>query len=506
MEQLDALMAGHLQGRPSWVALLGPRKIGKTSILRELRRRTQSQGAIVVVVDLFQIDARVQDVFAAFLGRLLAGACEGAGHKDLAGRIQTRLPSISGELAHEVSTALPFTGTGRALELIDAMRSTHVSNEQIREVLALPEMFAQELGPIWVILDEVQELEALNRQKPFNKRHTIFRLMRSVWQEHEKVSYWATGSQVSMLATVFTDRRAPFHGHFQIVPVGPFESDDAVELLLNKTDDSRKAADAREAAELATETLGGHPFYLQVLGEEIELRRVELSVKSVKSVLQETLLAPMGRLALHLQGIIEADAGSGQQLAVLRALARRPSTLAELVSANPSLTRDSTSVLLRRLEQADLVVRDAKAPRFEVADRALAAYLRVGGVASEPAPSVLGDAGERAAVRHLMDQGIRPVYQSYRSLGPADLVVLEPDRRLAFQVKRSPLPLYIKETEYQRLLKWASDQSLLPVLCQVEPESPDVVRYWRWAAGRKTGKRRRFDEGAAVTSVLELLD
>ena len=505
IEQLELLLEEHLRGRPSWVALLGRRKIGKTSILKELQRRASTTNSVVLWLDLFEIDARVQDVFVALLWRLLIGACDGTGHHDLAGRLRTRPPPFGGGLAHEISTALPLDCIGRALELIDSLRATKIDNALVTEVLDLPELVARELGPVWVILDEVQELTALDRQRPFSKTHSLFKLMRAVWQKHENVSYWATGSQVSMLSRTFSDRRSPFHGHFRIVHVGPFDQADAAALLLAPSETLHRGPEARTAAEMAARTLGCHPFYIQILGEELELRRLGLETKTVKSLLQEILFSPTGRLALHLEGVLKADAGSGKQLAVLRALARGEATLAELVRANPSMAREETHAMLRRLEAADLVLRDGKTHCFKVADSALAAYLRVGGLAAEPTPAVLGDEAEKAVAKHLMSQGLRPVYQSYRSLGPADLIVLEAGHRLALQVKRTMLPLYLDEVEYQRLASWASKQDMKPVICQVPAESSSEVRYWGLESAKKTPKKRRFDADAGVPTVLELL-
>ncbi len=505
LEQLGGLVEAHLEGRPSWVVLMGPRKIGKTSILKELQRRVEGRQGMVATMDLFKVDARVQDVFTALLCSLLSGACSAAGHEDLARRLRLRPGPPDGELAYELSGALPMECVGRTLGLLDALQARQVKGADVEEALDMPERFAQHVGPVWMIIDEFQELAALGRQRPFSKRHTVFRLMRSVWQDHQRVSYWATGSQVSMLTSLFSGRRAPLHGHFRLVPVGPFERDTAAHLLLRRTDPSLQGKESGEAAALAAEALGDHPFYIQMLGEELQLRRVRLTFKGVKSVLQEIMLSPAGRLALHLQGVIKADAGSGQQLAVLRALSRGEATLAELVKANRSLTRESTHALLRRLEGADLVSRDRQTHRFRVFDPALAAYLRMGGLAAEPSPAVLGDEGEKAAARHLMAQGIRPVYQSYRSLGPADLVTLEPRERLAIQVKRTGLPIYFTEPQYRRMEHWARQESLLPVLCQVDPGETGIVRYWKWSAAKKAGKRRRFDETGSVASVLELL-
>ena len=505
LDRLSRQLRDHLSGRPSWVVLLGPRKVGKTSILQELYRSMEGQLGPVVFLDLFRTDSRVQDVFLAYIVELLAAACRSKGGQDLAERVRAAPMALEGDLAHAVSTTLPFEATGRALALAGALRARSIDGTTVAEILELPERFAVEIGPVWVVLDELQELEALNRQQPFNKRHTVYRLMRSVWQGHEKVSYWGTGSQVSMLTRLFTDRRSPFHGHFQLVEVPPFAVEQATELLLERLPDRLEGPQAGDAARMAVEALGAHPFYVQLLGEELELRQIELTRQGINSVLQEILLSPSGRLALHLQGVIEADAGKGHQLAVLRALASGEASLSELVSRRPSFGRDATHAVLRRLEAADLVTRDHRTHRFRVADRALAAYLRMGGLSPDPPPAVIGAQGERIAARHLMGQGLRPVYQSYRSLGPADLVVLEPGRRLAIQVKATPSLVTLSESEFQRMIRWAHEQQLLPVLCQVELGAPERVRYWPWSAARKTGQRRKFDPADQVATALELL-
>ncbi len=174
------------------------------------------------------------------------------------------------------------------------------------------------------------------------------------------------------------------------------------------------------------------------------------------------------------------------------------------MAVNRSFTRAACHALLRRLEAADLVVRDHDAHTFRTADPALALWLRTGGIAAEPAPAILGDLGERVAARQLMRQGFRPVYQSYRSLGPADLVSLEPGRRIAVQVKRTTLPLYVSETAFQRLTRWAAEQDTTALLCRVDPET-DEAQWWRWSDGRPTRKSRRFHADDARPTALELL-
>lgn len=108
LAMLGARLQDHAAGRPSWIVLLGPRKVGKTSLLRQLALSTEALVGPVVFVDLFRTDARVQDVFSCYLTELLAAACSSVGEAQLAGKIRATPTEVEGALAHAVSTALPF--------------------------------------------------------------------------------------------------------------------------------------------------------------------------------------------------------------------------------------------------------------------------------------------------------------------------------------------------------------------------------------------------------------
>lgn len=103
-----------------------------------------------------------------------------------------------------------------------------------------------------------------------------------------------------------------------------------------------------------------------------------------------------------------------------------------------------------------------------------------------------------------MAEGFRPVYASYRSLGPADLVSLEPKRRLAIQVKRTAAPIYVAESEWQRMAKWAEEQTMQPLLCRVDPDD-GVLHWWEWQRAVRAGRRRRFDDRVSAPTAVELL-
>ncbi|MBI3271270.1 MAG: ATP-binding protein [Planctomycetes bacterium] len=54
LARLEESLRGLTAGAPSWVAILGPRKIGKTSLLLELARRAARPSRAFVVLDSFE--------------------------------------------------------------------------------------------------------------------------------------------------------------------------------------------------------------------------------------------------------------------------------------------------------------------------------------------------------------------------------------------------------------------------------------------------------------------
>ena len=89
--------------------------------------------------------------------------------------------------------------------------------------------------------------------------------MRSVWQRHERVAYVVSGSAPSVLRHMVFDRASPFFQHFDVMELGPMGHDDATALLREGSEGAIPVGLADRLVDLT----GGHPFYFQVLGEEL---------------------------------------------------------------------------------------------------------------------------------------------------------------------------------------------------------------------------------------------
>src|SRR5262245_19829234 len=68
LKQLEAHVGKLAAGAPSWVAILGPRKIGKTSLLLELARRVRASrpSIVFVVIDSLEELPAQADIFRRY--------------------------------------------------------------------------------------------------------------------------------------------------------------------------------------------------------------------------------------------------------------------------------------------------------------------------------------------------------------------------------------------------------------------------------------------------------
>jgi AAA+ ATPase superfamily predicted ATPase len=291
LARLSAAVEKLRAGSPHWVALLGPRKVGKTSLLLETSRRV---GAPVVfaIIDVFDLVPvtdevlrllvlRVVDrVFAAECGQSLEATLDSASYRAaLSG--SPRFATLPADLR----------------QLLFDLKEVELTALVTPRLLDVPERLAEKLGLFIVVaVDEFQELAALRVGRPSAE---VLPMLRSVWQKHRRVSYVVAGSARSMMTDLVASQHSPFFGHFELVEVGEFEREDAVALLIDSATPGRKVS--RALAERAVDTLGGNPFYLQLLGEQLAAIAPPLDEAALKEAVSRLVFHRTGRLALFFE-------------------------------------------------------------------------------------------------------------------------------------------------------------------------------------------------------------
>lgn len=444
---LDALVAD----APRWLAILGPRRVGKTSLLLEAARRAPASVRVAVldVMERAPLDLELFRAIAilatdALLSESAGGSLEQQAHH----------PDAFRALLHESPLAARLSPAVRVR--LDRLPDERATADTVRQWLDLPEVLARALDRRLVIaIDEVQEVAALAGRglEPFS-------VMRAVWQKHTRVAYVVSGSAPSVLRELVSAKHSPFFQHFQLLELGPFAKSDAISLLVESAPPDRPIPE-RVAARLV-EVLGGHPFYLQLAGEALVDSEPPYDESSLKAIVQSLVFSRTGRLALFFENEHGRLVGRAvTQAATLQAIAEHgPARLGEIaraIGASPA----STARYVERL--GDTVVRDENS-HYALADPLFASWVRWRSPGGTVVPMrIIGDEAEIAVATHLAALGFDLVYQSRGSRGAFDLLALRGPVQLGLQVKRSELPVRLPKREWSRM-------------------EADATRWgWRWA-------------------------
>jgi DNA-binding IclR family transcriptional regulator len=467
LARLQTYVASVREGNARWLALIGPRKIGKTSMILELSRRATD--VVIVAIDTQEVSPPSLEIFRTCALRtvdLLLGAELGQSLEVLAG--------TGGDITAVLDASPRFAALPAPLKaMIRALPRTEMTDDFARICLDLPEKLAEATqARLLVAIDEFQELATLPRRVA-----DPLPLIRSTWQRHRRVGYIVSGSGRTMLEQMVTREHSPFFQHFELMYVAPFGTEDAVDLLTAEAPPGREIPE--ELARRAVTALGGHPFYLQMFGEALVAAPPPYDDAALKDALQTVLFSPTGRLALYFQLTFERAVGrSGQLAATLDALAAGPIRMSEIAQRLGIGSAD----VARYLERLGDLVRKGDDGAYQLDDAVFGLWLRWRRPGGSVVPMTLvGDEAERATASLLARLGFDLVYQSRASRGSFDLLATRGATQLGVQVKRSELPLRFAAAPWQRM-------------------KGDARRFgWRWvvAAVDRAGEVRFLDPAKA---------
>ncbi len=489
LARLLAFVDGIRAGASPWLALIGPRKIGKSSLVLELSRRAGD--VAVVAVDTQEVSPPSLEVFRTCGLRTVDALLGGE-----LGQSLEVLVASGGDVdalldGCDAIARLP----ARVRTAIRALAHAEMTDDFARLCLDLPERLAEALDRRVVIaIDEFQELAASARP-----RHDPLPLIRSVWQRHRRVGYLVSGSGRTMLEDMLTQEHSPFFQHFGLMYVDGFARADAVALLTAEGPDDRRIPEA--IAQRAVDVVGGHPFYLQLLGEALTAREPPYDDAAFKSALQEVLFSRTGRLSLYLQlGFDRAVGRSAYLAAALDALAEGPARMTDIAKRIGAATADTS----RYFDRLGELVRRRDDGAYVLVDPVFGLWLRWRRPGGSAVPmTVVGDAAEREVATLLVRLGFDLVYQSRGSRGAFDLLATRGAVQLGVQVKRSPLPLRFERAPWQRMLADGKRLGWRWVIAAVDPSG--LARFLDPAAARR-GKQLRLDASAVIDNLVEWLD
>ncbi len=492
--RLLALLDKLLDGAPLWLAIVGVRKVGKTSLLLEVARRARDRQVNFVLLDALDPAPLTVEVFRRVALRTVDVMLGPEGGRSL--ELSARDPGdYQARLAASDRFAQLPAGLRRGLIEIPSLK---LDNDGLRVCLDLPERLAVALDThVLVAIDEFQELSSIVSGR---KKIDPFPLIRSVWQTHRRTSYVISGSARKMLTDLVTAQHSPFFQHFDLMELGSFSPEDGVELLVKASRDQNKLD--RETARATVDIIGGHPFYLQLMGESLTRWSEAPSIDALKLALQDTLFSRTGRLALYLEGEWKRLVGRSTTLAAcLNALASsdEPPRLADLarsMGASPA----AAATYLGRL--GDAITEDGG--HYHLTDTTFALWLRWRAPGGTMVPMTLvGDDAEKQVANEMALMGFDLIYQSRASRGAFDLLATRGARQLGVQVKRSRLPIRFAKAAWNRM---EADAGRLGWQWIVVAVDEDHRGHWLDPTLARRGRQIRLGEEAVVDNLLAWLE
>lgn len=362
------------------VAVIGYRRIGKTSILLKIKDIFAKHKKFVVVY--FDVKKNMGEpkiflsrlsktIFDAYLEKLSTTQKLNAKTSKFASTLIPRLVSAMTSKSIK-SIGFDVTPAGTVSPKIDFEPKVLDYSSYFLSVLQTPTALASESKlKFVVILDEFQDLVALNRYPGLKN---IFDLFRSVIQDRGNVSFVVSGSRVHMLEAILgKGGSSSLFVHFERLVVKEMDESDS-KILFEKYLKARKMKPSGNTAKEAYELVGGQPFYLMAMAEA--WKEGEDATQTFNRILTD----PLGSLKLYAEYVLSEDLNAATGGPILRTILRALSdsdkgySYSE-ISKKTSIPMDTLSRYMPSLEDADLIVQKQKL--FRIRDRVVREYLRL---------------------------------------------------------------------------------------------------------------------------------
>jgi uncharacterized protein len=291
------------------VAVIAPRRFGKSSLVRRATQHLLAKGVLVAEVDLMKTPTK--EKLASALARSIYRDLT----KDVAVKAKQQakdhLKMFSGLRIAPVITVNPedssysFSFTASHAEAdIDAT---------LERLLELPAQLAAEQNKRVVLyFDEFQEITDIDPKLPT--------LMRAVFQEQTEVAHVYAGSRRDMMQRLFNDRNEPFYKSAKVMEIGAISPDLFKRFVKERFDSTDRGIADAVLDELLSVT-AGHPYGTQELAYAL-WEEVPTGFTASATDLQAALGAVLRAENAHFTLLWEKS--SRAQRLVLQALAVEP--------------------------------------------------------------------------------------------------------------------------------------------------------------------------------------
>lgn len=250
-KEIEKLIKLIQAGQPT--AIVSPRKLGKTSLIRVVETRLKN--IIPVYIDCWDIDSQ-KELAKTIIKKTLDSYSTVTKKKDLKNRVKLffsekfknmldSIEKVSGSVKDIFTIFIEFKD--RSIDI----------KELLIDAINFPEKFAEEKNVrIAMIFDEFQSLNEIDGH--------LLRTIRANTQLHKRISYIILGSQQSTIEYLIAYPRSPFFKMFEFVRLGNLEEKD-VESFVKERFRKFGFKITDETIEFVKEKTDNNPFYVQKL-------------------------------------------------------------------------------------------------------------------------------------------------------------------------------------------------------------------------------------------------
>jgi len=344
-------------------ALIGPRRIGKTTILLEVKEELERKQIMVVYIDLSIYRFSPYDFAQNIMSQITKAYARDLGKIEKASIIISNLLKTMKKLKRlrlAIEPSIDEKG-----QVTVQIRPEVTETEDYRSVFLLAFDYANEVSRksrrrIVIIIDEFPNLIEFKR---YPKLEAINELLRSVVEHRENVEYVVSGSRVHFMKNILGKGESPLFGHFVIEEIGQLPEKYAIELFM------KTARCSQKEAQKANKLVGGHPYYLIMLAENRNPN------EQLEQTYNRILTSSTGALNLYVNYILKEDLGSSTKearlLRILRAISQEKNTASQ-IAKHIKLRLSSLPYYLQELERFDLIQK--KDGKYRLTDKVVKDY------------------------------------------------------------------------------------------------------------------------------------
>ena len=285
------------------IAFLGDRYIGKSSILHQFMSSLDDENIVQVYLDLDQKDFHY--FLTKFAGSILY---EFSKIKKL------NLYDDLNLLLESTKKILPQT-----VEEIKKIQTSFAKGrvmEAYRDLISLPEVFTLESGKFCVIiLDEFHNLEEMMVTSAFQE------LGKKIMTQ-KRCLYIVTSSLGAVAKEILSEKLSLLFGNFEVVHITPFDLKTSQAFLEQNLKSIKISGHLKN---FLIDFTGGHPFYLNIISQEIINlcalhRQEEVFLPLLTQAIENTIFSRWGVLSRHFDIVTNNLYGSKGNRSVLSIL------------------------------------------------------------------------------------------------------------------------------------------------------------------------------------------